>query len=50
MERASVENYLNHWTVLDGNSKELTNIRPNDEDILYLCDNNANVNVDIIVQ
>jgi len=48
MDRASVENYLNHLTVFDGDSKVLTNIRPNDKDILYLCDNHANINVDIL--
>jgi len=49
MDRVSVENYLNHLTVSDGDRKVLTNIRPDDDDKLYLCDRHANVNVDIVM-
>ena len=49
MGRASVENYLNNLTALDGDIEILTNIRPNDNEKLYLCDKHANVNADILI-
>lgn len=48
MNRVSVENYLNDLTVYDGDCKVSTNIRPDDDDKLYLCDRHGNVNVDIV--
>lgn len=48
MDRVSVEKYLNDLTVFDGDRKVLTNICPDDDDKLYLCDRHANVNVDIV--
>jgi len=48
MNRQSMETYLNDITVLDGNIDILTNIRPEDNEKLYLCDNYANVNADIL--
>ena len=42
-----MELFLNNLTEEDGNINVFTNIRPND-DKLYLCDKNANTNVDIV--
>lgn len=48
MNRSKFQEYLNHITANDGAINILTNIRPEDNKKLYLCDNDANMNADIL--